>query len=160
YSQRELQQQHRTDRGAAVSLWKLSENPPSPPGRGREARARQGEASTKREGFKIRRILSGLTRRAFNQGPALSLQGEGLACALCFFIVTLSASAAPVRLIDAVKAADKDAIRTLLQQRVDVNAAEPDGTTALHWAGRTSDLQAAEMLIRAGANVKSANRYG
>ena len=33
--------------------------------------------------------------------------------------------AAPVRLIEAIKAADTDAIRTLLQQRVDVNAAEP-----------------------------------
>ena len=71
-----------------------------------------------------------------------------------------AAGAVPVRLIDAVKAADKEAIRTLLQQRVDVNAAEPDGTTALHWTARTNDLQAAEMLIRAGGSVKSANRYG
>jgi len=71
-----------------------------------------------------------------------------------------AAGAVPVRLIDAVKAADKDAIRTLLQQRVDVNAGEPDGTTALHWAARTNDLPAAEMLLRAGANVKAANRYG
>ena len=68
--------------------------------------------------------------------------------------------AAPVRLIEAIKAADKDAIRTLLQQRVDVNAAEPDGATALHWAARTNDSQTAEMLIRAGARVKAANRYG
>src|SRR2546422_9243397 len=71
-----------------------------------------------------------------------------------------AAGAAPVRLIEAVKAADRAAIRTLLQQRVDVNAAEPDGATALHWAARTNDLQTAEMLVRAGANVKAANRYG
>jgi ankyrin repeat protein len=71
-----------------------------------------------------------------------------------------TAAAAPVHLIDAVKAADRAAIRALLQQHVDVNAAEPDGATALHWAARTNDLQTAEMLIRAGANIKAANRYG
>src|SRR5438034_10650545 len=80
--------------------------------------------------------------------------------ALLFLISTEAAGAVPVRLIDAVKAADRDAIRTLLQQRVDVNAAEPDGATALHWAARANDLQAADMLLRAGANVKLANRYG
>jgi ankyrin repeat protein len=74
--------------------------------------------------------------------------------------IGFQATAAPVPLIDAIKAADQAAIRALLQQRVDVNAAEPDGATALHWAARTSDLQTAEMLIRAGANVKTANRYG
>ena len=80
--------------------------------------------------------------------------------ALLFVISTEAAGAVPVRLIDAVKAADRDAIRTLLQQRVDVNAGEADGTTALHWAARANDLQAADMLLRAGANVKLANRYG
>src|SRR5438132_2217606 len=80
--------------------------------------------------------------------------------ALLFVISTEAAGAVPVRLIYAVKAADRDAIRTLLQQRVDVNAAEADGTTALHWAARANDLQAADMLLRAGANVKLANRYG
>src|SRR5437867_6280767 len=84
----------------------------------------------------------------------------GWLIALLFMIRFEAAGAAPVRLIDAVKAADRGAIRTLLQQRVDVNAAEPDGATALHWAARTNDLQTAEMLIRAGANVKAANRYG
>src|SRR5262245_35755330 len=75
-------------------------------------------------------------------------------------ILGLQATAAPFPLIDAIKAGDKAAIRALLQQRVNVNAAEPDGATALHWAARTNDLQTAETLIRAGANVKAANRYG
>ena len=74
--------------------------------------------------------------------------------------VSLNAAASPVPLIDAIKAADKAAIRALLQQRVNVNAPEPDGTTALHWAARTNDLQTAEMLLRQGANVKAANRFG
>ena len=36
----------------------------------------------------------------------------------------------------------------------------PDGTTALHWAARWDDLEMADLLIRAGANVKAANRFG
>ena len=51
-------------------------------------------------------------------------------------------------------------MRALLKQRADVNAAEADGTTALHWAVRADDLETAQLLIRAGANVKAANRYG
>jgi len=41
-----------------------------------------------------------------------------------------------------------------------VNAVAPDGTTALHRAVRADDLPQVETLIRAGANVKSADRYG
>ena len=65
-----------------------------------------------------------------------------------------------VSLVDAVKAADKAAVRTLLHQRVDVNAPEPDGTTALHWAANRDDPELVDLLIRAGANAKAANRYG
>jgi uncharacterized protein len=90
---------------------------------------------------------------------AQKIFGAGGVSAL-LLIVSLQATAAPVPLIDAIKAGDKAAIRTLLQQRVNVNAAEPDGATALHWAARTNDLQTAETLLRAGANVKAANRYG
>ena len=51
-------------------------------------------------------------------------------------------------------------MRALLQQRVDVNTPEADGTTALHWAAHRDDLDTVDLLIRAGANVKAANRYG
>jgi uncharacterized protein len=75
-------------------------------------------------------------------------------------LFAVSANAAAVRLIDAVKNGDKAAIRSLMQQRVDVNVSEADGTTALHWASRADDLDTVELLIRAGANVKAKNRYG
>jgi len=71
-----------------------------------------------------------------------------------------TAGAAPATLIDAVKSVDREAVRLLLRQHVDVNAAEPDGTAPLHWATRLNDPQTAELLIRAGANVKAINRYG
>ena len=40
------------------------------------------------------------------------------------------------------------------------NNVEADGTTALHRAAQRNDVEAANQLIRAGANVKAANRYG
>ena len=49
-------------------------------------------------------------------------------------VLTLGAAGRDVPLVDAVKKADMAAVHALLQQPVDVNAAEPDGTTALHWA--------------------------
>src|SRR5215210_5257775 len=53
-------------------------------------------------------------------------------------------------LVDAAKHADKDALRTLISKKVDVNTSEPDGTTALHWAAYRDDVDSAELLIRAG----------
>ncbi|HLF13187.1 MAG TPA: ankyrin repeat domain-containing protein [Gammaproteobacteria bacterium] len=42
----------------------------------------------------------------------------------------------------------------------DVNDADPDGTTALHWAVHRNDLKSATALLQAGASVDAANRYG
>src|SRR5262245_5850828 len=70
------------------------------------------------------------------------------------------AAAADVKLIDAVKKADVQAVNALLKQRVDVNAQTPDGTTALHWAVNQDNLTIARLLIAAGANVKLTNDYG
>jgi ankyrin repeat protein len=72
----------------------------------------------------------------------------------------LGAADREVPLAEAVKKADTVAVRALLQQRVDVNTPEADGTTALHWAAHGDDLDTADLLIGAGANVKAANRYG
>ena len=64
------------------------------------------------------------------------------------------------RLADAVMRADRNTVRTLLQQKADVNAAQADGMTALHWAARQNDLETAQMLIGAGAKPDVATRYG
>lgn len=61
---------------------------------------------------------------------------------------------------DRAMAGDRDAVRTLLQQGVDVNAAQGDGMTALHWAALSGDLDLAKMLLYAGANVKASTRLG
>lgn len=73
-------------------------------------------------------------------------------------LVVLLAVAAP--LVDAVKSGNRSAALALLDQGVDVNSPEPDGTTALHWAVHQNDLDLADRLIRAGANVNAKNDYG
>lgn len=75
-------------------------------------------------------------------------------------VAALHAAAADTRLADAAQAPDNETVRTLVKQKVDVNAPQPDGTTALHWAVRHDDVETVNLLIRAGANVKAANRFG
>ncbi len=52
------------------------------------------------------------------------------------------------------------ALQKLIADRADVNAAQPDGMTALHWAAHFDHTEAAKSLLAAGANAKAANRYG
>ena len=72
----------------------------------------------------------------------------------------IAASGPDAKMADAAKAADKAAIRALIAKHADVNAPLVDGSTALHWAVYRDDLETVELLLRAGANVKTANRYG
>ncbi len=72
----------------------------------------------------------------------------------------LAAHASTLPLIDAAENGSTSAVKAALAKKVDVNAAEPDGTTALHWAARNDDVATAELLIAAGANVKAKTRYG
>jgi hypothetical protein len=78
----------------------------------------------------------------------------------CLILAVTCLSAFAGTVVDAVKDGDRAGAIALLKQRVDVNAAEPDGTTALDWAVRQDDREIADLLIKAGANVKAANRYG
>jgi ankyrin repeat protein len=71
-----------------------------------------------------------------------------------------AASAVAASLADAAEQHDKAGVRTLLQAGVDVNAAQVDGTTALHWAAYHDDAEMIALLVRAGANVNAVNRYG
>jgi uncharacterized protein len=74
--------------------------------------------------------------------------------------IALQGAAARAPLADAVERMDRAEIRTLLQQRADVNAPQADGMTALHWAAYQDDLALAQLLLQAGADAKAANRYG
>jgi uncharacterized protein len=61
---------------------------------------------------------------------------------------------------DATMRGERDTVRVLLQQGADVNAAQGDGMTALHWAALMGDVETAEMLLYAGANVNASTRLG
>lgn len=75
-------------------------------------------------------------------------------------LASLSAAGNSLPLIDAVKAGSVESVRALIKQRVDVNAASPDGTTALHWAAKSNSRELTQLLIAAGAKANAANRYG
>jgi ankyrin repeat protein len=79
---------------------------------------------------------------------------------LLVLVASVAAAAADLRLVEAVKNRDQATARTLLKQNIDVNAAQPDGATALHWAAHWNDVDTADLLIRARANVNAANDFG
>jgi ankyrin repeat protein len=81
-------------------------------------------------------------------------------CAVMCAGASLAAGSGERSLVEAARHADKVAVQALVQQRVDVNQSELDGTTALHWAVEHDDLETARLLVRAGANVGARNRYG
>jgi ankyrin repeat protein len=64
------------------------------------------------------------------------------------------------KLIEAVKAGDRETALALAAKKDGINAAEVDGTTALHWAAEDGDRELVEALLKAGADAKAANRYG
>jgi ankyrin repeat protein len=79
------------------------------------------------------------------------------------FTCLIGATAAQSRrspLADAAQSGDKAAVQKLIQAKTDVNAAQVDGATALHWAIYRDDGELVDLLVRAGANVKAANREG
>jgi len=75
-------------------------------------------------------------------------------------LVFSSTPAVAQRLVQAAARADIGAVRQLLNQRVDPNEADTNGTTALHNAVWAGDLPTADLLIRGGAKVTTANAFG
>ena len=88
--------------------------------------------------------------------PSRSLSNLLAACAL----LPLASFASEAGAADAAMHHDREAVRSLLDRKSDVNAPQPDGATALHWAARWDDLEMAGMLIHSGANANAANRDG
>ena len=76
-----------------------------------------------------------------------------LCIALVLSNAALDFAAGRSDLADAVMNGDKAAVRTLLQRKTDVNAAQANGATALHWAVYRDDVEAVDLLVGAGARV-------
>ena len=82
------------------------------------------------------------------------------AAVLAVTLLTGTAAAADLALLDATKRGDVAAVRSLLADGADPNAARGDGLTALHLAAEAGSLEIAKLLIGAGAKVGATTRIG
>jgi uncharacterized protein len=95
-------------------------------------------------------------------GFAHSTVAKAFAVGTAVLLSVSSLGAAPndTRIADAAEKRDNATVSALLKQQVDVNAPQPDGATALHWAAHWDDAAMTDALIRAGARVNAVNDHG
>lgn len=88
--------------------------------------------------------------------------GRKVCTTTAFVLVAALVTAADARppIVDAARRGDRVALRSLVEKHADVTVAEPDGSTALHWASYRDDMESADLLLRAGARVNAANDLG
>ena len=84
----------------------------------------------------------------------------GLAAAVLLALGAQAPVWAAGTLIDAAKANDSAGALALIKDKADVNAAESDGTTSLHYAVYHDDVALVDSLLKAGAKASVANKYG
>ena len=74
--------------------------------------------------------------------------------------VPVAGQVAGPSLADAVERQDRRTVQELLARGVDVNAAQSDGATPLHWAAHWNDPETARLLLASGAHVDALNELG
>jgi uncharacterized protein len=93
-----------------------------------------------------------------------SIRAGGLAAAVGLLSLGASlanATSGPQSLVDLVRAGNREAVlAAITSPDLDVNAAEPDGSTALLWATYNVDHDLVRALLKAGAKANVTNRYG
>ena len=119
-------------------------------GDGSERRARRRWRRTRRSDQGLRRLGTEGLAAGLMMLRRLAMLGALGAVSLTAFLH--AAPSAPVA--DAAMQGNKDAVRSLLKQAADVNAAQGDGMTALHWAAMKDDADLVQTLLFAGANVR------
>ena len=83
-----------------------------------------------------------------------------LTVVLSLFLALLGAVTPAPPVADAAMRGDWERVKSLIDEGADVNAAQGDGMTALHWAAERGDMEIAKLLISAGANAKAGTRIG
>jgi len=81
-----------------------------------------------------------------------------LGALLATLLLTAGSTVSPVA--DAAARGDVAAVVSLLRQGADVNAAQGDGMTALHWAAMSGNAELVEVLLYAGASSEATTRLG
>src|SRR2546428_13026378 len=89
-------------------------------------------------------------------------KGKQIVFVVAFSMASLMAAggtAASGDLVEAARNQNQQQVRTLLNQRANVNARSGDGSTALLWAAHWNDLETAGLLLHAGADANAANDF-
>ena len=87
---------------------------------------------------------------------------KGIATALGVLVLasSLTATGADSSVAAVAMRGDTEGVRTLLKGGADVNAAQGDGMTALHWTSLNGDLKTMDVLLVAGASTEALTRVG
>ena len=85
---------------------------------------------------------------------------RALASSMAATLASSIYAAGPSDIADAAQTKNAAAVKKLLKEGADVNGAQGDGMTALHWAALNGDAELASMLLYAGANVGAKTRIG
>jgi hypothetical protein len=85
---------------------------------------------------------------------------RGLVVGVLIGTLPALAAAAGSEAADAAQRKDVGSLRAMISKKVNVNAPQADGTTALHWAAHYNDVEAVQLLLKAGANPSTTNRFG
>jgi hypothetical protein len=77
-----------------------------------------------------------------------------LACATALY------AAEPVSIQQAARTGDVSAVYAFVADGVDINAADADGLTPLHWAADSAEAETAQQLLALGANANARDHAG
>jgi len=85
---------------------------------------------------------------------------KSLVAALVVSLAIAATASGQATLADRIQSGERRAALALLDAGVDVNRAQPDGTTPLHWAAYRVDQELVQKLLKKGAKANVVNRYG
>src|SRR5947207_8975252 len=86
---------------------------------------------------------------------------RSIAAAFVFTLaLAISTWAADLGLADRIQSGDRKAALAMIAAGADVNQAQPDGATPLHWAVYRVDRELVATLLKTGAKPNVVNKYG
>ena len=90
----------------------------------------------------------------------MSCRGPRVVAAFVISCALAGTAHAQSALADRIQSGDRRAALAMIDQGVDVNRAQPDGTTPLHWAAQLGSDDLVAALLEAGASANAVNRHG